>query len=143
MANLAVIDNNDSNINVSNGFICTLDITDVEGKIKLANALNGATSLNDVTDKVLRVTDVVTTKGVRSRTGEECVNTYLICDDNSVYFTQSGGIARSIEILVGIFTDQNTGKFNGFVEQGVGLAIQENKMANGNTLKTLVPAKLD
>ena len=148
MANLATSNNNTaiqntSDFEIPRGYICTLDITTIDGKMTLATALNGAVSMSDKIDEPLRVTDVVTTQGARSRTGEECVNTYLICDDGAVYFSQSDGIARSVKVLVALFTNPNTQKFENPVEQGVGFLVKEQKLGNGNTLKTVIPVKLD
>ena len=147
MANLATTDNNQlanngSNFEIPRGYICTLDITNINGKMQLATALNGAVSMKDKVGEVLRVVDIVTTQGVRARTGEECVNTYLICDDGNVYFSQSDGIARSVKVLVALFTDPETGRFTNPVEQGIGMTVKEQMLNNGNTLKTLVPAQL-
>ena len=132
-----------SDFEIPRGYICTLDIATIEGKMQLAKALNGAVSMRDQTGNVLRVTDIVTTQGSRSRTGDTCVNTYLICDDDTVYFSQSDGIARSVKVLVALFTDPETHKFMNPVELGVGMLIQEQTLGNGNTLKSVVPVSLD
>lgn len=146
MADLATTNNNQlanaSDFDIPRGYICTLDITQVKGKMQLATALNGAVSMKDMTGETLRVTDVVTTQGVRSRTGEECTNTYLICDDDTVYFSQSDGIARSVKVLVALFTDPQTQRFTNPVEQGIGFMVKEQNLPNGNTLKTIVPVEL-
>ena len=134
--------NNGSDFEIPRGYICTLDITNIEGKMQLATALNGAITMKDKVGEALRVTDIVTTQGVRSRTGEECVNTYLICDDGNVYFSQSDGIARSVKVLVALFTDPQTQRFTNPVEQGIGFMVKEQGLNNGNTLKTMVPVKL-
>lgn len=148
MADLATTNNNNlatqngSDFEIPRGYICTLDITTIKGKMQLATALNGAVTLKDKTGEPLRVTDVVTTQGVRSRTGEECVNTYLVCDDGTVYFSQSDGIARSVKVLVALFTDPQTQRFTNPVEQGIGFMVKEQALPNGNTLKTVVPVEL-
>jgi hypothetical protein len=133
---------NASDFEIPRGYICTLDISTIQGKMQLATALNGAESMRDQIDVPLRVTDIVTTQGTRSRTGEECVNTYLICDDGKVYFSQSDGIARSVKVLVALFADSATGKFMNPVEMGVGFMVKEQTLQNGNTLKTVVPVEL-
>lgn len=133
---------NVSDFKIPRGYICTLDITTIEGKMSLATALNGAVSLRDKVGETLRVTNFVTTQGVRARTGEECINTYLICDDGTVYFSQSDGIARSVKVLVGLFIDASTETFMNPVELGVGVMVKEQTLQNGNTLKTAVPVKL-
>lgn len=147
MSNLATTDKNTgiqntSDFEIPRGYICTLDITTIEGKMQLATALNGAVSMRDKIGEPLRVTDVVTTQGQRSRTGAECINTYLICDDGTVYFSQSDGIARSVKVLVALFTDPETGLFMNPVEMGVGFEIREQTLQNLNTLKTVVPVSL-
>lgn len=140
--NSQLIQANASDFQIPRGYICTLDITTIEGKMDLATALNGAVSMRDQTDKPLSVVNVVTTQGARARTGEECINTYLICEDGTVYFSQSDGIARSVKVLVALFTDSNTQEFINPVSQGVGFMVKEQSLQNGNTLKTLVPVKL-
>ena len=148
MADLAKTNNsqfiqaNASDFQIPRGYICTLDITTIEGKMDLATALNGAVSMRDQIDKPLSVVNVVTTQGARARTGEECVNTYLICEDGTVYFSQSDGIARSVKVLVALFTDPTTQEFINPVSQGVGFMVKEQSLQNGNTLKTVVPVKL-
>lgn len=147
MANLATTTNNqlatnDSNFEIPRGYICTLDITNIKGKMQLATALNGAITMKDKVGEALRVTDIVTTQGARARTGEECVNTYLVCEDGTVYFSQSDGVARSVKVLVALFTDPETGRFTNPVEQGIGFMVKEQSLPNGNTLKTVVPVEL-
>jgi hypothetical protein len=141
MADLVKYD--EMNFNVPTGNICTIDLSDLEGTIKLATALNGSVSMKDKVGEILRVTDIVTVPGVRSRTGEACTNTHLICDDGTVYFTQSDGIARSVKVLLAAFTDKQTGRFISPVSRGVGFKVMEQKLDNGNTLKTMIPAKFE
>ena len=147
MANLATSNNtaiqNNNTFAIPNGHICTFDVSTLQGKMTLAKALNGAVSMRDMTGKVIPVVDVVTTDGVRSRTGESCINTYLISEDGTVYFSQSDGIARSVRILVGLFTDADTLEFTSPASLGVGFLIQEQKLQNGNTLKNMIPAELE
>ena len=147
MANLATTENNmviadGSDFAIPRGFICTVDLTTLDGKLALANALNGAVSMKDKIDDTLRVVDIVTTQGARARTGEECINSYLICDDGTVYFSQSDGIARSLKVLVAIFTNAETGEFTSPVSLGVGMQVKEQTLAKGNTLKSVIPVKL-
>ena len=121
---------------IPRGFICTVDISTFEGKMAVMNALNGSESLSDHMNETLMVKDVVTTQGVRSRTGEECVNTHLILADGTALFSQSDGVHRAVRSLVALFT------VNGVCDFGDGIAIKciEQSLRNGNTLKTLVPA---
>jgi len=127
---------------IPTGHICTIDMSTLDGKLAVAAALNGAVTMKDKVGEVLLVTNFVTTPGVRSRTGEACTNTYLECDDGTVYFTQSDGIARSVKVIVGAFIDQNTGEFKNPVELGVGVRIDSQELPNGNTLKKAVPVRL-
>ncbi len=132
---------NTNDFNIPRGYICTFDITTLEGKLTLANALNGAVSMRDVSTPI-NVVNIVTTQGTRARTGEECINSYLICDDGTVYFSQSDGIARSLKVIVALFTDASTGEFVAPASVGVGLQVKTQTLANGNTLKSIVPVKL-
>ena len=128
---------NSADFEIPHGYICTVDITTFEGKLDVMNALNGSTSLADRVNETLMVKNIVTTQGVRSRTGEECINTHLLLDDGTALFSQSDGVARSAQVLVALFT------INGVCDFGDGIAIKcvEQKLPNGNTLKTLVPVR--
>lgn len=116
--------------NIPSGYICTVDRTTREGTIKVANALSDAVSLKEIGDKHFKLVDVLTTPGVRSRTGEVCTNTYLIDADDNMYMTQSDGIKRSAQQIVGLFNGD-------FGEDGIEVSVVEKKLNNDNTLKTL------
>lgn len=133
---------NSADFNIPTGFICTLDLTTIEGKLAVSHAISGAVSMRDKTNEVLRVTDFITKPGVRARTGEVCVDSRIICEDGTVYFSQSDGIAESIRFIVGIFTDPKTGNFTPLLPLGIGLKVCEQTLANGNTRKYLDPVKL-
>lgn len=123
--------NNDTvELNIPSGYICTVDRTTREGTIKVANALSDAVSLKEIGDKHFKLVDVITTPGVRSRTGEVCTNTYLIDADDNMYMTQSDGIKRSAQQIVGLFNGD-------FGEDGIEVSVVEKKLNNDNTLKTL------
>lgn len=117
-------------LNIPNGYICTVDRTTREGTIKVANALSDASSLAEIGDKHFILMDVITTPGVRTRTGEVCTNTYLIDSEGNIYMTQSDGLKRSAQQIVGLFNGD-------FGEDGIEVAVIEKKLNNGNTLKTL------
>lgn len=134
---------NANGFEIPRGYICTVDLSTLDGKLELAKALNGAVSMKDKVNETLRVVNIVTTQGTRSRTGEECVNSYLICEDGTVYFSQSDGIARALKVLIAIFTDPISKEFTSPVDMGVGLQVTETTLGNGNTLKSIVPVKLD
>ena len=128
--------------NVPEGFICTLDLDSIDGLILAQRAANGGISTRGITGDVLRITDFIMAPGVRSRTGEACTDVRLICEDGTVYFSQSIGIARSVKNIVGFFTDRKTGEFVSPLSRGVGFKIVEFEMDNGNTYKYLDPVKL-
>lgn len=117
-------------LNIPSGYICTVDRTTREGTIKVANALSDAVSLKEIGNKHFKLMDVITTPGVRSRTGEICTNTYLIDADDNMYMTQSDGIKRSAQQIVGLFNGD-------FGEDGIEVSVVEKKLNNDNTLKTL------
>lgn len=116
-------------LDIPNGYICTVDRTSREGVIKVANALSDADSLKDFGDEHFMLTDVITMPGVRARTGEVCTNVYLLTADGKVLMSQSEGIKRSVQQIVGLF--------GGDFGDGIEVAVVEKKIAGGNTLKTL------
>lgn len=59
-------------------YICTMDNSTFEGKRAIVNARNSAMSLNAIGDTPLTVIGVYTAPGVRSQTGQKCVNVYLL-----------------------------------------------------------------
>ena len=129
--NTTAIANTDTvEFNIPDGYICTVDRTTREGTIKVANALSDAVSLKEIGNKHFKLMDVITTPGVRSRTGEICTNTYLIDADDNMYMTQSDGLKRSAQQIVGLFNGD-------FGDDGIEVAVIEKKLNNGNTLKTL------
>lgn len=118
------------------GYINTCDLDTLDGKMRSANAINSAVSLNDHVGEVLRVVDVITMPGIRKgRNGQAdtpCQNTYLIDADGVTYFSQSDGVKRSINTTMSIFKTCDAGK--GYLP----LACKSDVLPNGNTIKTLV-----
>lgn len=118
------------------GFINTCDLDTLDGKMRSANAINSAVSLNDHVGEVLRIVDVITMPGVRKgRNGQAdtpCQNTYLIDADGITYFSQSDGVKRSINTTLSIFKKCDAGK--GYLP----LVCKSDFLPNGNTIKTLV-----
>jgi len=127
---------------VTSGHICTINHDTIEGKIEIAAAVNSGKSMKDLVGETLRVVNVVTTPGVRSRTGEACTNTYLVCEDGTTYCTQSQGIADSIKVIVAAFTDKE-GNFISPISKGVGIRIDSEELSNGNTIKKAIPVFLN
>lgn len=116
-------------LDIPSGYICTIDRTSREGVIKVANALSDAESLADYGDKHFILTDVVTTPGVRTRTGEVCTNIYLLTADGTILMSQSDGIKRSVQQIVGLF--------GGDFGEGIEVAVVTKVLKSGNSLKTL------
>lgn len=114
--------------------INTISIDSVEGKLKLANAINASVSLNDHIDEYFTLTDIVMVPGVRAINDTACMNTYLCTSDGEVFFSQSDGIARSARFFAEIF--------NGDFGDGIVVKCVSEKLAGGRTLKKLV-AKVD
>ena len=101
MAETTEIVTND--FNIIDGYICTLDRTTDTGKVAIAKALNGSEPLKDHMDEVLHLAGVITTPGMRSQTGAECTNNYLVLDNGTVLFSQSDGVTRSLKVIVALW----------------------------------------
>ena len=118
--------------------INTMNLATVDGKIDTINALNAAISLKDAKDTVLDICDCITMPGIRKgRNGMpdvECTNTYLIDTSKQAWFTQSDGIARSVKMIAMMFPDFGKNNPDGCLH----VRVQENNLANGNTIKSLV-----
>lgn len=136
MANELATTNDVPVFNIAAGAICTVDINTIEGKKAVVNAINGAEALKTCCDTPLQVIDVVTTPGVRSISGTECSNTYLILKDGRALFSQSDGVDRSIRLICALFT--NAAGVVDFGPDGQWMKCIEQKLNNGNTLKTIV-----
>ena len=126
-------------VSMVEGYVNTLPIETVEGKIATVNAYNAAVSLKDFVGVVLHVCDVITMPGVRKsrivgQPDMECQNTYLIDVDGKAYFSQSDGVARSINVIAAMMPDFGKGSELGYLP----LACTETQLANGNTLKQIV-----
>lgn len=120
----------------SSGFINTVDMTKLEGKVSVANAVNSATSLKDAPESI-DVIDCITMPGVRKGRNNmpdtDCTNVYLIDTEGKAWFSQSDGIARSVRLLASLFPD-----FGKSLPQGaLHVKVVEQQLNNGNTLKTL------
>ena len=121
--------NDTTELDIPNGYICTIDRTSRDGVIKVANALSDAESLADYGDEHFMLTDVITTPGVRTRTGEVCTNVYLVTADGTILMSQSDGIKRSVQQIVGLF--------GGDFGDGIEVAVVTKQLKSGNSLKTL------
>lgn len=130
----------DTAFDIPTGYVNTFDLNTEEGKTSVLKAYNSAEPLNNHVDEVLQICDVMTTPGTRrGRNGMPdmpCQNTYLIDVNGIAYFSQSDGVARSLQMFVALYPDFGKSSEKGCVE----LKCIEQPMNNGNTLKTLIPA---
>lgn len=124
----------DTTFNIPQGYVCTLDMTTDDGKKQVAQALNGSEPLKDKMNYVINLVGVITTPGTRAVSGNECTNNYMVADDGTVYFSQSDGVTRSLKVIVALWGAQ--------LAEGKTVPVKciEQKLNNGNTLKTIVPA---
>lgn len=117
------------------------------GKNAVLRALNDAESLAEsVPDgAVLEVVDFVVSPGVRRARDVhsedvECLNVYIITRDGRAFMTQSDGIARSVQQIMGLYAVNGVPTSPRNLPEGcIRLAYKARKLPNGNTLKTLVP----
>lgn len=130
--NVSIVE--DTTFNIPQGYVCTLDMTTDDGKKQVAQALNGSEPLKDKMNDVINLAGVITTPGTRAVSGNECTNNYMVADDGTVYFSQSDGVTRSLKVIVALWGAQLT--------EGKTVPVKciEQKLNNGNTLKTIVPA---
>ena len=125
--------------------ISTIDSDSVETKLEIVAAVNAATSLNEYveengTDAVINVTNIFTMPGVRKsrvvgQPDMPCQNTYLITEDGECLMSQSDGIYRSAAMIVAMFPTLELTEG----DKGMKMRVQTKKLANGNTIKSLVP----
>lgn len=111
-------------------YICTMDNSTFEGKRAIVNARNSALSLNGCGKKPLTVIGVYITPGVRSQTGQKCVNVYLFGKDGNTYFTQSQGIYRSVLDIYDMFPDFNA-------PDGITVVVKQTPLNGGRFTKSL------
>lgn len=127
--------------------ITTIAEDSVEAKLEVVAAVNAATSLNEYieengTDTVIDVRNIFTMPGVRKSRDPRlpdtpCQNTYLITADGECLMSQSDGIYRSAAVVVQMFPTLEVGEG----DKGMKMRVQVKKLANGNTIKSLVPIR--
>jgi hypothetical protein len=111
-------------------YICTMDNSTFEGKRAIVNARNSALSLNAIGDTTLTVIGAYTALGVRSQTGQKCVNVYLFANDGNTYFSQSQGIYRSVLDIYDMFPDFNA-------PNGIPVVVKKMSLGGGRSIKSL------
>ena len=127
--------------------ITTIDNDSVEAKLEVVAAVNAATSLNDYikengTDTVIDVRNIFTMPGTRKSRDPRypdtpCQNTYLITADGECLMSQSDGIYRSAVMIVSMFPTLELSEG----DKGMKMRVQSKVIANGNTVKSLVPIR--
>lgn len=94
----------------------TFDVSDVQNKLKVFNAHNASASLNQIGEEPFNIIDVMAEPSTRTQSGNPCQNTYIFTDDGRVLFTQSNGIASTInEIVKVVDSDFKANTTNGYV----------------------------
>ena len=129
---------NTNEIVIPEGSFNTVDMSTFEGAMTLTNAINNSQSLaqyvEDNNNPVMTVVDIVVTPGIRKSRDEripdsECEDTRLILADGTSLLSQSGGIARSARFIAGFV--------GSVLHEGIKIRVVEQKLRNGNTIKTL------
>lgn len=126
-----------------NSLHSTITLDSTHDKNRALRALNAAESLASVItpDKdVFDVIDIFQTPGFRRSRVEgvpdtPCRNTYFLLADGRALMTQSEGIARSCDMLLSIYPDCGRSTEAGCLT----LAVHEQKLPNGNSLKSVYP----
>ena len=90
------------------------------------NARNDAESLSKAGIDVLTLAGIITVAGVKAVTKEPCTNVYLVTDEGKAYFTQSDGIAASVNDMLDMFDND---------VNGVVIRIVTRDTGNGRTRK--------
>ena len=123
---------------VQTSYINTFDMSTIEGKMTVINAVNQTESLNSHVGEILKINNCITMPGVRKgRNGApdtECQNTILIDVDGVSYFSQSDGVARDINLIASVFKDFGKNTNPGYLE----LVCISRDLPNGNSLKSIV-----
>lgn len=109
-----------------------------EGKKLVANAVNNAESLANFEGVTLKIANVLTRPGMRGDLNGEnqtpCQCTYLIDTDGRAYFSQSDGVARSINTIMGIYTEFPKDTENGEYAE---MILRSHDLPSGRTIKTI------
>lgn len=123
--------------------LSTITMDTDHDKNRALRALNSAESLASVVrpdQDVFEVVDIFQTPGTRRSRQEgvpdfPCRNTYFLLADGRALMTQSDGIARSCDMLLALFPECGRNSEKGCLT----LALHEQKLPNGNTLKSVYP----
>lgn len=121
----------------------TISLDTDHDKNRALRALNNAESLAAVIvpdQTVFDCVDIFQVPGVRRSRIEgvddqPCTNTYFLLADGRALMTQSDGIKRSVNMLLALYPDCGRSTEKGCIS----LAVHEQKLSNGNTLKSVYP----
>lgn len=109
-----------------------------EGRKLVANAVNNADSLAQYEGVVLKISNVLTRPGMRSdldgNNQTPCQCTYLIDIDGKAYFSQSDGVARSINTIMDIYSEFPKDTENGEYAE---MVLHSQTLPNGRTIKSI------
>lgn len=109
----------------------TLNTDTKEGKIAKINALNGAKSLANNAADPINVVNVMAIPSTRTQTGNACQNTYLFTDDGRILFSQSNGIAKTINEIMEVIDYDFNNTSNGYIT----VKMEESELKGGQTYK--------
>lgn len=112
----------------------------LNAKVQMINARNTAKSLDKEAPETIQVMDIMAEVGVNNKSGLPCQRTYLFCADGSIYFTQSQGIAKTINEFYHTFGDQS------FTELPLGYAemrVVSRPLADDKTYKQMELIKVE
>lgn len=112
------------------GFVSSMKVETKRDKIILAKALNAAKSLRECGDEPFEIIALIQQKGIRAQSGTECVNTYLVKRDGTAFFSQSDGIKRSAQEIMGIFTPDE-------IAEGIMVFVRSIPLDGSRNLKVL------
>lgn len=112
------------------GFVSSMKVESKRDKIILAKALNAAKSLRECGEEPFEIIALIQQKGLRAQSGTECVNTYLVKRDGTAFFSQSDGIKRSAQEIMGIFTPDE-------IAEGIMVFVRSIPLDGGRNLKVL------
>lgn len=123
--------------------LSTITMDTDHDKNRALRALNSAESLASAVrpdQDLFEVVDIFQTPGIRRSRQEgvpdfPCRNTYFLLADGRALMTQSDGIARSCDMLLALFPECGRNSEKGCLT----LALHEQKLPNGNTLKSVYP----
>lgn len=123
--------------------LSTINMDTDHDKNRALRALNSAESLASAVrpdQDLFEVVDILQTPGIRRSRQEgvpdfPCRNTYFLLADGRALMTQSDGIARSCDMLLALFPECGRNSEKGCLT----LALHEQKLPNGNTLKSVYP----